>query len=110
VVIYLQQEGRGIGLINKLRAYHLQDMGFDTVDANTCLGFPVDARDYRVASEIIQLLNIKSVALLTNNPEKIEGLKKEGIQVTKRIPLVIEANRHNREYLKTKRKRMGHLF
>ncbi len=110
VIIYLQQEGRGIGLINKIRAYHLQDMGFDTVDANTCLGFPADARDYRVASEIIKLLNMKSVALLTNNPQKIEGLKKEGIRVTKRIPLVIEANRYNRKYLKTKRERMGHLF
>jgi GTP cyclohydrolase II len=110
VVIYLQQEGRGIGLINKIRAYHLQDMGFDTVDANTCLGFPADARDYRVASEIIQLLNIKSVVLLTNNPHKLEGLEKEGIQVKRRIPLVIEANKYNRDYLKTKSKRMGHLF
>ncbi len=110
VVIYLQQEGRGIGLINKIRAYHLQDMGFDTVDANTCLGFPADARDYRVASEIIQLLNIKSVALMTNNPKKIEGLEKEGIQVTRRILIIIKANQYNQKYLKTKSKRMGHLY
>ena len=110
VVIYLQQEGRGIGLINKIRAYNLQDMGFDTVDANVCLGFPADARDYRTASEIIQLLDIRSVALLTNNPSKIAGLKKHGIRVTRRIPLVIAANDHNRDYLETKRERMGHLY
>jgi len=110
VVIYLQQEGRGIGLVNKIRAYNLQDMGFDTVDANVCLGLPPDARDYGAASEIIQLLGIRSVCLLTNNPSKIEGLREHGIRVTRRMPLVIKANEHNREYLATKRKRMGHLF
>ena len=109
VVIYLKQEGRGIGLINKIRAYHLQDMGFDTVDANTCLGFPEDARDYRVASEIIQLLRIRSIALLTNNPRKIKGLKKEGITVTRRIPVLVGETSFNKKYIQTKRDRMGHL-
>ena len=110
VVIYLKQEGRGIGLVNKIRAYQLQDIGYDTVDANICLGFPADARDYRVASEIIQILEIESVALLTNNPRKIDGLREQGIVVTRRIPIVTETNPFNAEYLKTKRDRMGHLF
>ena len=109
-VVYLRQEGRGIGLFNKLKAYNLQDLGADTVDANTQLGFPSDAREYRAAADIIRLLQIRSVALLTNNPDKIEGLRREGITVTRRIPVVVPANAYNRRYLKTKRERLGHLL
>ncbi len=108
-VIYLRQEGRGIGLLNKIRAYHLQDQGLDTVAANEQLGFPADARDYRVAARIIELLGIASVRLLTNNPAKIAGLQREGIAVTGRIPVVVPANRVNGRYLATKRTRLGHL-
>ena len=108
-VIYLRQEGRGIGLLNKIRAYHLQDQGLDTVAANERLGFPADARDYRVAARIIELLGIGSVRLMTNNPAKITGLKREGIAVTGRIPVVVPANRVNGRYLATKRTRLGHL-
>ena len=108
-VIYLRQEGRGIGLLNKIRAYHLQDQGLDTVAANEQLGFPADARDYRVAARIIELLGIASVRLMTNNPAKIEGLRQEGVVITGRIPVVVPANRVNGPYLATKRRRMGHL-
>ena len=108
-VIYLRQEGRGIGLLNKIRAYHLQDQGLDTVAANERLGFPADGRDYRVAARIIELLGIASVRLMTNNPAKITGLKREGIAVTGRIPVVVPANRVNGRYLATKRTRLGHL-
>ena len=107
-VIYLRQEGRGIGLFNKLKAYNLQDLGLDTVEANTSLGFPSDAREYRAAADILRLLQIRSVALLTNNPDKIEGLRREGITVTRRIPMTVPANAHNRRYLKTKREGLGH--
>lgn len=110
VVIYLKQEGRGIGLLNKIRAYQLQDMGMDTVDANEHLGFPGDMRDYRVASRIISLLGIRSVALLTNNPSKIDGLRAYGISVVRRIPVTIAPNTYNARYLRTKQVRMGHLF
>jgi GTP cyclohydrolase II len=109
VLIYLRQEGRGIGLLNKIKAYHLQDLGLDTIEANECLGFPGDLREYSDAAKIISILQIKSVALLTNNPEKIEGIKKEGIEVTCRIPLRATPNKHNRRYLTTKLKKMGHL-
>lgn len=109
-VIYLRQEGRGIGLLNKIRAYHLQDQGLDTVAANERLGFPADARDYRVAARIIELLGIASVRLITNNPAKITGLQQEGIAVRGRIPVVVSANRVNGPYLATKRSRLGHLL
>jgi GTP cyclohydrolase II len=109
-VIYLRQEGRGIGLFNKLRAYNLQDQGLDTVEANTSLGLPSDAREYLAAADIIRLLQIRSVALLTNNPDKIEGLRREGITVTRRVPMIVPANSHNRRYLKTKRERLGHFL
>ena len=110
ILIYLAQEGRGIGLVNKIRAYHLQDMGFDTVDANEHLGFPSDARDYGVAASIIETLEVQSVAVLTNNPDKISGLEAYGVRVTRRIPLVAESNVYNESYLSTKRERMGHLY
>jgi GTP cyclohydrolase II len=109
-VIYLRQEGRGIGLFNKLKAYNLQDLGLDTVEANLQLGLPSDIRSYRAAADIIRLLQIRSVALLTNNPEKIHGLESEGIPVTRRIPVIIPPTDYNRRYLNTKKKRLGHLL
>ena len=108
VLLYLRQEGRGIGLINKLRAYELQDQGYDTVDANLRLGFPVDARDFSVAAQMLSLLGIRVVRLLTNNPAKVAALTAEGLTVAERIPLAIEANSHNERYLATKRDRTGH--
>jgi GTP cyclohydrolase II len=110
VVIYLKQEGRGIGLLNKIRAYQLQDLGLDTVEANQYLDLPVDARDYKVAAKIIDLLKIRSVSLLTNNPDKIDQLKAEGINVVDRIPIVIPANRHDKDYLDVKKQKMGHML
>jgi GTP cyclohydrolase II len=108
VLLYLRQEGRGIGLINKIRAYQLQDQGFDTVDANTRLGFAIDARDFGVAAHMLSLLGIKSVRLLTNNPAKVAGLEAEGVHVTERLPLAIPSNPYNERYLATKRDRTGH--
>jgi GTP cyclohydrolase II len=108
VLLYLRQEGRGIGLINKLRAYNLQDQGFDTVDANIRLGFAVDARDFSVAAQMLRLLNITAAKLLTNNPEKVAGLEAEKVTVIERLPLKITANAHNQQYLDTKRDRTGH--
>ena len=108
VLLYLRQEGRGIGLINKLRAYALQDQGFDTVDANIRLGFAIDARDFAVAARMLQLLGIGTVRLLTNNPAKVAGLEAQSIEVIERLPLKIAANQHNRQYLDTKRDRTGH--
>jgi GTP cyclohydrolase II len=110
VVIYLKQEGRGIGLLNKIRAYQLQDLGLDTIEANQYLDLPVDARDYKVAAKIIEMLKIRSVALLTNNPDKMMQLKREGIDVVDRIPIVIPANRHDRGYLDVKKRKMGHML
>lgn len=108
VLLYLRQEGRGIGLINKLRAYALQDQGFDTVDANTRLGFAIDARDFSVAARMLSLLSIGEVRLLTNNPNKVQGLEKAGIKVTERLPIILPSNPHNEHYLATKRDRTGH--
>ena len=108
VLLYLRQEGRGIGLVNKLRAYALQDQGFDTVDANIRLGFAVDARDFAVAAQMLRLLSVDRVRLLTNNPEKVAGLEAEGVVVVERLPLKIAANPHNAHYLDTKRDRTGH--
>ena len=110
VVIYLRQEGRGIGLVNKIRAYALQDQGMDTVEANHALGFEDDLRTYESAADIIRQLGIKSVALISNNPKKREGLVENGITVNERIPHVMQPNPHNRAYLETKRLRSGHLL
>lgn len=110
LLIYLMQEGRGIGLMNKVRAYHLQDGGLDTIEANEHLGLPVDGRNYKTAAKVIQYLGIRSVRLLTNNPEKIVGLEEEGIKINARIPLIIASNSHNEYYLSTKKDRMGHLL
>lgn len=110
VVIYLRQEGRGIGLFHKLQAYNLQDNGFDTVDANLALGHLADEREYDVAAAILNDLKIRSVALLTNNPAKIDALKTLGINVVARLPLEAATNLDNVDYLKTKAVKMAHLF
>ena len=108
VLLYLRQEGRGIGLVNKLRAYALQDQGFDTVDANTRLGFAIDARDFSVAARMLALLGQDEVRLLTNNPAKVAGLDAAGIRVAERVAHAVAANPHNERYLATKRDRTGH--
>ena len=108
VLVYLRQEGRGIGLTNKIRAYALQDRGFDTIDANRALGFGDDPRDYGVAAGILKTLGVRSVQLITNNPGKVDGLRDYGIQVTRRIASVTSPNRHNIHYLRTKKQRAGH--
>ena len=108
VLLYLRQEGRGIGLTNKIRAYALQDDGHDTVEANHLLGFGDDERDYTVAADMLRALGVKSVKLMTNNPRKVTGLRERGITVAGRIPIVIAPNRHNAEYLRTKQRRSGH--
>lgn len=110
ILLYLRQEGRGIGLVNKLRAYALQDQGFDTVDANTRLGFAVDARDFSIAARMLELIGVTEVKLLTNNPQKVKGLEAEGIKVVERLPIKIAANPHNAHYLDTKRDRTGHTL
>ncbi|WP_246348279.1 GTP cyclohydrolase II [Sphingomonas aerophila] len=110
ILLYLRQEGRGIGLVNKLRAYALQDQGFDTVDANTRLGFAVDARDFGVAAQMLRLLGQTHVRLLTNNPAKVTGLEAAGVTVVERVPHLLPANPHNERYLATKRDRTGHQF
>ena len=109
VLLYLDQEGRGIGLANKLRAYAIQDTGLDTVDADRHLGFHADERNYDVAAALLRELGIKRVRLLTNNPRKIDALKQHGIDVVGRLPLVAAANSHNERYLRAKRERSGHL-
>ncbi len=109
-VIYLRQEGRGIGLFNKINAYALQEGGKDTVEANNLLGFPDDMRDYKVAAEILKDLGVRSVMLLTNNKEKIACLMESGINVEGRIPLTTQPNEHNRRYLKTKKDKLDHML
>ena len=110
VLLYLAQEGRGIGLVNKLRAYRLQDFGFDTVDANEQLGFDDDERVYLPAVQMLRQLNITRVRLLTNNPAKVGALARHRIEVSERVAHVFASNEHNRSYLLTKAKRSGHLF
>lgn len=110
VVVYLRQEGRGIGLVNKLKAYSLQDIGLDTVEANEKLGFPADLRDYGMGAQILNDLGVSQIRLITNNPRKIAGLKGYGLEIVDRLPLLIEANDYNTEYLATKAKKMGHLL
>lgn len=110
VVVYLRQEGRGIGLVNKVRAYALQDEGLDTVEANHALGFDDDLRTYEVAAEILRHLGVASVALLSNNPAKRRGLEANGVPVRELVPIRMPANAHNRAYLDTKRRKSGHLL
>ena len=110
VLLYLRQEGRGIGLVNKIKAYALQDKGMDTVEANEKLGFKADARDYTVGTQILADLWIKRIKLITNNPKKIEGLERYGIKIVERVPLIIKPNTTNKKYLEAKKKKLGHYL
>ena len=110
ILLYMRQEGRGIGLINKIRAYGLQEHGYDTVEANIALGFRDDEREYSVAAHMLESLKVKSIKLITNNPKKIEDLEKNGVCVTGRIPHIMQPNQYNRFYLETKANKSGHLI
>lgn len=110
VILYLRQEGRGIGLTNKIRAYALQDQGHDTVDANLLLNLPADARKYDMCPIMLNHLQVKEVKLITNNPLKIEALKEQGVTVVDRVPLTVGLNKFNEDYLKTKHERMSHMY
>lgn len=110
LLIYLRQEGRGIGLTNKIKAYTLQEQGYDTIDANLKLGFHQDLRNYTTAIQILNHYEIKRVAILTNNPEKINALTESGIEITERVPIQIPSNPHNEAYLQTKQQKMQHLL
>jgi GTP cyclohydrolase II len=110
VLLYLPQEGRGIGLMNKLRAYELQDLGMDTVEANESLGFAADVREYRFSAEILKKLGVRKIRLLSNNPEKVKQLEEAGIRVVERVPCQPRVCSVSRAYLKTKKAKMGHLL
>ena len=110
IVLYLRQEGRGIGFVNKIRAYQLQDAGYDTVEANQILGFRPDERDYGVAAHMLRALHVRSIQIMTNNPAKVADLERHGIQIVGRIPVAIPPNEVNRQYLETKQRKMGHLL
>ena len=110
ILLYLRQEGRGIGLINKIKAYKLQEQGMDTEEANLALGFPSDMRDYGIGAQILSELNVKKIRLMTNNPKKIIGLKGHGIEIIERVPLIMDANVYNKRYFETKKEKMGHLY
>ena len=110
IIVYLRQEGRGIGLINKIRAYRLQDQGLDTVEANLKLGLPVDARDFSLAKHIYDHLGVHEIKLLTNNPEKVSTLQQAGISIVERIPLQVGENSENERYLHTKAEKLGHFL
>jgi GTP cyclohydrolase II len=110
ILIYEQQEGRGIGLMAKLQAYELQDAGFDTVEANERLGFKADHRDFDLPGKILKALGVSRVRLLSNNPDKVEALQRAGVEVVERVPCQVEASPHAEEYLKTKKEKLGHLF
>jgi 3,4-dihydroxy 2-butanone 4-phosphate synthase/GTP cyclohydrolase II len=110
VILYMRQEGRGIGLPAKLHAYRLQEQGLDTVEANLKLGFPMDLRDYGVGAQMLCDLGVNKIRLLTNNPKKLVGLQGHGLEVVEQLPIKVKPNPHNARYLKTKRERMGHLL
>lgn len=110
IILYHRQEGRNIGLLNKIRAYNLQDKGLDTVEANLKLGFKADERDFSICADMYKLLNVKKIKLLTNNPKKIEIIKKSGIKVIKRVPIIVGRNLKNRNYLNVKEKKLGHIL
>jgi GTP cyclohydrolase II len=110
ILIYEQQEGRGIGLMAKLQAYELQDSGLDTVEANERLGFKADHRDFALPGEMLKALGVSKVRLLSNNPEKVEALERAGVEVIERVPCEVEPSPHAEEYLKTKKEKLGHLF
>jgi GTP cyclohydrolase II len=110
ILIYEQQEGRGIGLMAKLRAYELQDSGLDTVEANERLGFKADQRDFALPAQMLKALGVTRVRLLSNNPEKVEALERAGVEVVERVPCEVEPSPHAEEYLKTKKEKLGHLF
>lgn len=110
LVLYLRQEGRGIGFVNKIRAYQLQDAGYDTVEANELLGFRPDERDYGVAAHMLRALHVRSIRIMTNNPAKVSDLARHGIEVVGRIPVEIPPNEVNRPYLETKQRKLGHLL
>jgi 3,4-dihydroxy 2-butanone 4-phosphate synthase/GTP cyclohydrolase II len=110
VLLYMAQEGRGIGLLNKLRAYELQEQGFDTVEANVELGFPADSREYGIGYQVLSDLGLSSIRLLTNNPRKMEGIESYGLRVIEQVPIEVPPNDENRGYLAAKREKLGHLL
>ncbi len=110
VLVYLRQEGRGIGLLEKLKAYGLQDQGYDTVEANTMLGHAADAREYQIAAKILRSLDVKQIRLITNNPDKVAALEGQGIKVTERVAAPVGLHKNNASYLKTKAEKLRHIF
>lgn len=110
IVLYLRQEGRGIGFVNKIKAYQLQDHGFDTVQANELLGFRADERDYAIAAHMLSSLHVKSIRIMTNNPAKMKDLQDHGVRIVGRIPVIVPPNVHDRAYMETKQAKLGHLL